>query len=47
MNSCMRQTGSMNLMRNNFTPKMEMNCPDMEQKKGIVWKTVWKIQAMP
>ncbi len=30
MNSCMRQTGSMNPMRNNFTSGM--NCSDMEQK---------------
>ena len=30
MNSCMRQTGSMNPMRNNFTSGM--NCSDMKQK---------------
>lgn len=31
MNSCMRQTGSMNQMRNNFTSGMD--CPDMDHKK--------------
>lgn len=31
MNSCMRQTSSMNLMRNNVTSNME--CQDMDHKK--------------